>query len=100
MVGRRTPLLQCSCDDVPLCGALGSHRGDVRSWSASARRFGLRYVYTPQAVVHGTVQATGSDRHAIGRAIEGLRKVKEGQHVDFAFVEPDSVVSHLELYAE
>lgn len=32
--------------------------------------------------------------------LEGLRKVKEGQHVDFAFVEPDSVVSHLELYAE
>lgn len=32
--------------------------------------------------------------------LEGLRKVKEGEHVDFHFVEPDSVVSHLELYAE
>jgi len=27
-----------------------------------ARQFGLRYVYTPQMIVHGTTQVTGSDR--------------------------------------
>ena len=38
-----------------------------------AAHFGLRYVYTPQAVVHGIDQATGSDRRAVGRAIARLR---------------------------
>ncbi|MCP5368675.1 MAG: DUF1223 domain-containing protein [Hyphomicrobiales bacterium] len=42
-----------------------------------AVHFGLRYVYTPQAVVHGTVQATGSDRRAIGRAIDALRGAEQ-----------------------
>lgn len=32
--------------------------------------------------------------------LEGLRKVKEGQKVDYEFLRPDSVVNHLELYAE
>lgn len=32
---------------------------------AYARRFGISYVYTPQMVVHGTAQMTGSDRPAV-----------------------------------
>jgi len=34
-----------------------------------ARQFGLRYVYTPQMVVHGSVQITGSDRTEVMRHI-------------------------------
>jgi len=32
--------------------------------------------------------------------LEGLRKVKDGDHVEVKFVAPDSVVKHLGLYAE
>ena len=32
--------------------------------------------------------------------LEGLRKVKDGEHVAVKFVAPDSVVKHLSLYAE
>ncbi|MBT3360358.1 MAG: DUF1223 domain-containing protein [Rhodospirillales bacterium] len=32
---------------------------------AYARRFGIGYVYTPQMVVHGTAQMTGSNRPAV-----------------------------------
>ena len=32
--------------------------------------------------------------------LEGLRKVKDKEKVDFEFLPPDSVVEHLELYAE
>jgi len=32
--------------------------------------------------------------------LEGLRKVKDEEKVDYAFVAPDSVVKHLDLYAE
>ncbi|MBP6390791.1 MAG: efflux RND transporter periplasmic adaptor subunit [Flavobacteriales bacterium] len=32
--------------------------------------------------------------------LEGLRKVKDGEKVDYAFIAPDSVVKHLDLYAE
>lgn len=32
--------------------------------------------------------------------LEGLRKVKDGEKVDVEFIEPDSVVKHLDLYAE
>ena len=32
--------------------------------------------------------------------LEGLRKVKDKEKVDFEFLAPDSVVEHLELYAE
>ncbi len=32
--------------------------------------------------------------------LEGLRKVKDGEHVDVKFLAPDSVVEHLGLYAE
>ena len=36
-----------------------------------AQRLGLRYVYTPQMVIQGTVQATGSNRAAVLAAIAG-----------------------------
>ena len=32
--------------------------------------------------------------------LEGLRKVKDEEKVDYAFIAPDSVVKHLDLYAE
>ncbi len=32
--------------------------------------------------------------------LEGLRKVKDKEKVDFEFIAPDSVVKHLDLYAE
>ena len=32
--------------------------------------------------------------------LEGLRKVKDKEKVDFEFIAPDSVVTHLDLYAE
>ena len=32
--------------------------------------------------------------------LEGLRKVKDEQKVDFEFIAPDSVMKHLDLYAE
>lgn len=38
-----------------------------------ARRFGLAYVYTPQMVVHGTVQTTGSNRPAV---LNGIAQAK------------------------
>ncbi len=38
------------------------------------RRFGLDYVYTPQMVVNGRAQATGSDRSAVLSAIERARR--------------------------
>ncbi len=40
-----------------------------------ARAFRLRYVYTPQMVIQGTVQATGSDRAAVEAAIDRGRQV-------------------------
>ncbi len=35
-----------------------------------ARQFGMRYVYTPQIVIQGRVQATGSNREAVLDGIE------------------------------
>lgn len=32
--------------------------------------------------------------------LEGLRKVKDGMHVEYQFLPPDSVIRHLDLYAE
>jgi membrane fusion protein, multidrug efflux system len=32
--------------------------------------------------------------------LEGLRQVRENEKVDYKFVQPDSVISHLDLYAE
>ena len=32
--------------------------------------------------------------------LEGLRKVKDNEKVDYEFVAPDSVMKHLDLYAE
>ncbi len=42
---------------------------------AYAKRFGLRYVYTPQMVVQGAAQATGSDRAAVFADIEKYKSV-------------------------
>jgi len=38
---------------------------------AYARQFGLRYVYTPQMIVHGATEVTGSDRAEVMRHIAG-----------------------------
>ncbi len=38
-----------------------------------AHRFGLAYVYTPQMVIHGDSQLTGSDRRAVERAMAAAR---------------------------
>lgn len=40
-----------------------------------ASRMNLRYVYTPQMVVQGSLQATGSDRNAIKRHIAKARNL-------------------------
>jgi len=42
---------------------------------AYAERFGLRYVYTPQMVIHGNAQATGSDRRQVLSSIEATRSL-------------------------
>jgi len=41
-----------------------------------ARRMELRYVYTPQMVVQGALQATGSNRVAVAGQIEAARGMK------------------------
>ena len=38
-----------------------------------ARRFGLRYLYTPQMVIQGSLQVTGSDRARVLAGIEESR---------------------------
>lgn len=38
-----------------------------------ARQFGLRYVYTPQMVINGDVQVTGSDRAKVLEALAAAR---------------------------
>ena len=48
---------------------------NTRRQRAYARHMELRYVYTPQMVVQGTLQATGSDRRAIQRHVEATRKL-------------------------
>ncbi len=47
----------------------------TRRQRAYAHYMDLRYVYTPQMVVQGALQATGSDRGAIQRQIESARKL-------------------------
>ena len=32
--------------------------------------------------------------------LEGIRKVRDGDHIEFDFEEPEEVIAHLELYAE
>lgn len=72
-----------------------------------------RYVYVigKDSVVHATRVEVGPElQHlfVIDKGLkkedrfllEGLRKVKDGEKVDFTFVAPDSVVEHLDLYAE
>lgn len=44
-----------------------------------ARRFGLAYVYTPQMVVHGTAQMTGSNRPAV---LNGIAQAKTMPTID------------------
>ncbi len=48
---------------------------------AYARRFGLGYVYTPQMVVDGHIQATGSNRRAV---LAGIERSKSEPGLDFA----------------
>jgi len=59
------------------------HTSRQRTYAA---RFGLRYVYTPQMVIHGNAQATGSDRRRVLSSIEESRalpripiKLKQGR---------------------
>jgi len=40
-----------------------------------AHQMALRYVYTPQMVIQGSLQATGSDRRAIARKIKQAQKL-------------------------
>jgi len=40
-------------------------------------RLNLRYVYTPQIVVHGTWQAVGSSRSEVQRQIEAAKKLQQ-----------------------
>lgn len=72
-----------------------------------------RYVYVidKDSVLHSTRVEVGpelqhlfvitkglkKDDHIL---LEGLRKVKDGEKVDYEFVKADSVVGHLDLYAE
>ena len=72
-----------------------------------------RYVYVigNDSVLHTTRIEVGSElQHLFVVAaglkkddrilLEGLRKVKDEEKVDFEFISPDSVVKHLDLYAE
>ncbi len=69
------------------------------------------YVIDKDSVVHSTRVEAGPElqhlfvidkglRRDDRILLEGLRKVKDGEKVDFTFVPPDSVVQHLDLYAE
>lgn len=72
-----------------------------------------RYVYVigKDSVLHSTRVEVGSELQHLfvitkGLSkedrilLEGLRKVKEGDRIDYEFVTPDTVVRHLDLYAE
>ncbi len=72
-----------------------------------------RYVYVigTDSVIHSTRIEVGAEmqhlfvvKDGIGKddriLLEGLRKVKDKEKVDFEFIAPDSVVRHLDLYAE
>ncbi len=72
-----------------------------------------RYVYVigTDSVMHSTRIEVGAEmqhlfvvKDGIGKddriLLEGLRKVKDKEKVDFEFIAPDSVVRHLDLYAE
>ncbi len=52
-----------------------SNADNTRRQRAYAGYMDLRYVYTPQMVVHGVSQATGSDRRAIARQIKAASKL-------------------------
>ncbi|MDP7668607.1 MAG: DUF1223 domain-containing protein [Rhodospirillales bacterium] len=52
--------------------ASAEHAGRQREY---ARRFGLHYVYTPQMVIQGSVQVTGSDR---ARILAGIKESRGG----------------------
>jgi hypothetical protein len=68
---------------------------NTRRQRAYAQHMDLRYVYTPQMVVQGSLQATGSDRTAIKNQIETARKLprvdvtltRDGQEVQVAVAE-------------
>jgi hypothetical protein len=52
--------------------ASAEHTGRQRQY---ARRFGLHYVYTPQMVIQGSLQVTGSDR---ARVLAGIKESRDG----------------------
>lgn len=72
-----------------------------------------RYVYVigTDSVIHSTRIEVGTEMQHLFVVkeglkkedrilLEGLRKVKDKEKVDFEFIAPDSVVKHLDLYAE
>lgn len=72
-----------------------------------------RYVYTidKENVLHATRVEVGAELQHLFVVdkglkkddrilLDGLRKVKDGQKAEFEYLPPDSVVRHLELYAE
>lgn len=52
-----------------------SSADNTRRQRAYARYMDLRYVYTPQMVIQGALQATGSDRRTIQHQIKTARKM-------------------------
>lgn len=72
-----------------------------------------RYVYTVDAdnVLHATLIKVGEELPHLFVVeegltendkflLEGLRKVKDAQEIEYNFLKPDSVMTHLDLYAE
>jgi hypothetical protein len=60
---------------------------------AYGKAFGIRSVYTPQAVINGRVHVNGAKREAVDGSIRTLAKVGEGLSVDIkATVSGDVVV--------
>ncbi|MBC8268084.1 MAG: DUF1223 domain-containing protein [Rhodospirillaceae bacterium] len=52
-----------------------SSADNTRRQRTYAQYMDLRYIYTPQMVVQGTLQATGSDRQTITKQIKAARKL-------------------------
>ena len=66
-----------------------SSADNTRRQRSYAQHMDLRYVYTPQMVIQGALQATGSDRRAVRNQINQARKLP---HVDIQLGRKDEAM--------